>query len=70
MYKRQDVPLLERTKNVAVFYQDPLITQVAVLLHAMFECITMGLAVRPSYLLALGNACRVAHGSLQYGYAL
>lgn len=43
----QDVPLLERTKGVAVFYQEPLITQMAVVLHAVLECITMGLAVRP-----------------------
>lgn len=43
-----DVPLLERTRNTALFYQEPLITQLAVGLHAVLECITMGLAVCPS----------------------
>ena len=51
--RSQDLPLLERTKNVATHYQEPLITQVAVGLHAVLECITMGLAVRPSCLFAV-----------------
>jgi zinc transporter ZupT len=41
----QDIPLLERTKGLARFYQEPLITELAVGLHGVLECITMGLAV-------------------------
>jgi hypothetical protein len=44
--KLQDVPLLERTKRVARFFQEPLITELAVGLHAMLESITLGVAVR------------------------
>jgi NADH:ubiquinone oxidoreductase subunit 6 (subunit J) len=41
-----NIPLLERSRSVFWRYQDPLITEAAVLLHAVLECITVGLAVR------------------------
>lgn len=61
-------PLLERTRSVALFYQDPLITEAAVLLHSVLECITMGL-VRPGVPLSLTEHAFSASAAWSFGFS-